>query len=234
MSCSENCANIFAFVIGCCCIIPCLIGFVLIPIMVVYHDVMIVVNGAEWQNKSISNLSMLESVALSPFECPKVDVYFSHISPLFLEVKAPKNAAINLTLQDENTTDSQTIDICYAQANKTCSISIGGYDEIFAFVSFDPANNTEDGGVVQWSCSSLNVSLLVSILIIACCIGILCCLIACISFMVKRSCGSSNNNLPCKTYQELTLKSRKWKLTIPTKKGEIQPLLKNVKVTDCY
>ena len=224
----------------CICAIPCIVGlFVglgylfkytsdngIIPIILLPHN-------TEWQNRSISNISMLESVALSPFECHKIDVYFFHISPLFLEVKAPKHTGINLTLQGENITDSQIIDVCYAHANHTCSISIGGYDEIYAFVSLDSANNTDDD-VVQWSCSYLNISLLVnmSILALCGCIGILCCLSACICFMAKRFCDSSNKNLMSESYQTLTSKPLKWKLPTLSKTAETQPLLKNVKDSD--
>ena len=173
----------------------------------------------EWQNRSISNISMLGSVALSPFKCHKIGLYF------FLEVKAPKDTGINLTLQGENTTDSQIIDECFAHANQTCSISIGGYDEIYAFVNLDSANSTDDD-VVQWSCSYLTVSLLVIMSILACCgcIGMLCCLSACICLVAKRFCDSSEINNTSESYQTLTSKPRKWKLPTLSKTAETQPL----------
>ena len=98
MSCSENCTRIFTV----CCAIPCTIlglilgtliciGIALVPIMVFYTNVLqLIFNGAEWQNKSISNLSMLESVAVSPFECPKVDVYFLIFPPCFWRLRHRK------------------------------------------------------------------------------------------------------------------------------------------------
>lgn len=231
--CCTHLGTVIAYICVCICIFPILIAIVGIPIMKFYNLIHSIVSVTEWQNKSISNARMLESVAL-PFECHKIDVYLSHISPLFMEVKAPSNAGISLTLQEENTTDSHIIDICFALANEICSISIGGYDEIFAFASLVPGNNTEDG-VVQWSCSYLNVSLLVVMIILACCgcIGMLCSLSACICLIVKKFCDSSDMKQTPKTHKELTSKSLKWKLSILSNSAETQPLLKHVKVADC-
>ena len=232
----EKCCEYFGHIIAMCCAGVCtivvLIACVAYPILKVYLAVRSVV-GTEWQNESISNVSMLESFALSTPECHNIDVYFSHISPLFLEVKAPENTGINLTLLAENTTDSQIIDICYAHANEICSVSIGGFDDFFAFVSLDSANITEDV-VFQWSCVYPNETLLIILLILTscACVGILFCLSACICLMVKRFCYSSDRNQASKSYQKLTYEPRKWKLPILSNNEEKQPLLKNVKVAD--
>ena len=236
-----DCSDCGQRVVGVLCVLVCVIVMLaVVPCIIVgmvyfikfLSDngirVIVLSNNTEWQNRSISNVSMLESVALSPFECHKIDAYFFHFFPSFLEVKAPKHTGINLILQGENTTDSQIIDECFAHANQTCSISIGGYNEIYAFVNLDSANSTDDD-VVQWSCSYLNVSLLVimSILAFCGCIGMLCCLSACICLMVKRFRDSSEINHTSESYQTLTYKSQKWKLPTLSKMAETQPLLKS-------
>ena len=217
------------------CCTPCLCAFFFgLHYLISSTQEQTAFKGTEWQNKSISNESMLESVALTPFECHKIDIYFFHISPLFLEVKAPKYAGMKLTLQEENTTDSQIIDKCFAQANETCSMSIGGYDEIYGFLSLVDSDNSVEDSVVQWSCLYLNVSLLVILLILTCCscIGVIFCLSACICLTVKRFRNSSDMNQTSESYHKLTSKPRKWSPSFLSNKAETQPLLKNVKFAD--
>ena len=95
---------------------------------------------------------------------------FSHYFKLYLQVNAPKMTGVILTLRNQDVVDSNTIDICHANADDSCTLAIPTLNNVYAFVTSDSSDFSSH--TISWSCFHSGIYLLFLSCVFCCC---LCC-----------------------------------------------------------
>ena len=150
-------------------VIPCAVIFAITTDRVVYA-------GNQWNSSIVFETGTPQLIPFDPYSCPKDSNFYSQPFLLYLEVRAPSDTGLILTLHDKNIPNSNKIDSCSINSGGLCRIPVPRLDNVYAFIALDiTGSSTEE---VKWKCSYYNLPYLLSLIFLSCC-ACLCFLFCC-------------------------------------------------------